>query len=91
MSIDVNDFTINFEQRQHLAKLAKSLGKSPSEILDQLLKQFPAPLEQKNGEGNLRTLYDAFADDGSIGMIEDGPADMSTNPKYMEGFGGSGN
>jgi hypothetical protein len=27
---------------------------------------------------------------GLIGCIEDGPSDLSTNPKYMEGFGKSG-
>ena len=33
------------------------------------------------------TLHDALAAAGLLGCIEDGPADLSTNPKYMEGFG----
>jgi hypothetical protein len=32
--------------------------------------------------------YDAFKRAGLIGCIKDGPSDLSTNPKYMEGFGG---
>lgn len=31
--------------------------------------------------------YDAFKRAGLIGCIKDGPSDLSTNPKYMEGFG----
>jgi hypothetical protein len=34
-----------------------------------------------------RTLYDALAARGLIGCITDGPEDLSTNPKHMEGFG----
>lgn len=38
---------------------------------------------------NELSLYDALVADGSIGCY-DGPADLSTNPKHMEGFGQSG-
>ena len=31
--------------------------------------------------------YDGFLKAGVIGIIKDGPSDLSTNPKYMEGFG----
>jgi hypothetical protein len=89
MSIDINDFAFTLDQRRQLAKLAESLGKSPTEVLDQLLKQHPVPLRAGSGEGKLRTLYDAFAEDGSIGMVKGDALDMSTNPKYMEGFGRS--
>jgi hypothetical protein len=37
-----------------------------------------------------RTLYDALAARGIIGSITDAPADLGTNPKYMEGFGQNG-
>jgi predicted DNA-binding antitoxin AbrB/MazE fold protein len=36
------------------------------------------------------TLYDVLSKDGWIGSIKDAPPDLSTNPKYMEGFGESG-
>jgi hypothetical protein len=88
MSIDINDIAFTTEQRWQLAKLSESTGKSPSELLDQMLAQYHLPAAAENGGG--RTLYDAFAEDGSIGMVKGGPSDMSTNPKYMEGFGGSG-
>jgi hypothetical protein len=90
MSIDTNNFTLSAEQQLHLARISESVGKLPAEVLDQLLQQFPLPTAAANGSENPRTLYDAFAADGSIGMIKDGPTDVSTNPKYIEGFGRSG-
>jgi len=89
MSADVNNFTLSVEQQLHLARISKSVGRSPSEVLDQLLQQFPLPTPIAHGVEKPRTLYDAFAEDGSIGMIEEGPADVSSNPKYMEDFGRS--
>ena len=38
-----------------------------------------------NGE----TLLDRLKAAGVVGRKKDGPADLSTNPKYMEGFGQS--
>jgi hypothetical protein len=40
-----------------------------------------------NGGKVGRTLYDALKDRGLIGFMSDGPDDLSTNPKHMEGFG----
>jgi predicted DNA-binding antitoxin AbrB/MazE fold protein len=34
-----------------------------------------------------KTLFDVLNEAGLIGSIKDGPPDLSTNPKYMEGFG----
>jgi hypothetical protein len=36
------------------------------------------------------TLYESLERAGLIGCVKDAPADLSTNPKYMEGFGKSG-
>jgi predicted DNA-binding antitoxin AbrB/MazE fold protein len=35
------------------------------------------------------TLYESLERAGLIGCVKDAPADLSTNPKYMEGFGKS--
>lgn len=37
-----------------------------------------------------RTLFDAFNEAGLIGCIQNGPVDLASNPKHMEGFGASG-
>ena len=39
---------------------------------------------------NRQSLFDVFDEAGLIGCIHDGPADLSTNPKYIEGFGKRG-
>jgi predicted DNA-binding antitoxin AbrB/MazE fold protein len=36
-----------------------------------------------------QTLFDILSEGGWIGSIKDAPPDLSTNPKYMEGFGKS--
>jgi predicted DNA-binding antitoxin AbrB/MazE fold protein len=50
-----------------------------------------APATTSNGaDDSDRTLFDVLNEGGWIGSIKDGPPDLSTNPKYMEGFGKSG-
>jgi hypothetical protein len=92
MSVDFNNFSLTAEQLQQLVRLSVRTGKSPSQLVDQLLHQYSEPNTNtsENGGATSRTLYDAFAEDGSLGMIQDGPSDMSTNPDYMKGFGQSG-
>jgi predicted DNA-binding antitoxin AbrB/MazE fold protein len=36
------------------------------------------------------TLFELLDKAGLIGCVKDAPPDLSTNPKYMEGFGKSG-
>ena len=87
MSTNFSDFALSTEQRLHLEQISAATGKSPTEVLDQLLRQFPVTTSTADRSSGRHTLYEAFADDGSIGLINDGPVDVSTNPKYMEGFG----
>lgn len=64
--------------------LAEAKELSPEDrarLASELLR--PAP--PANGE--LRSLYEALQARGLIGCITDAPPDLSTNPKYMEGFG----
>jgi hypothetical protein len=89
MSTDFHSIALTAEQQLQLAMLAQQAGKSPNDLIDQMLAQCEATAPT-NGTSNGRTLYDALAADGSIGMIKGGPTDLSTNPKYMEGFGRSG-
>jgi len=41
-------------------------------------------------DGADATLFDVLNEAGLVGCVKDAPADLSTNPKYMEGFGKSG-
>ena len=40
-----------------------------------------------NDGASPKSVYDALNELGIIGSITDGPGDLSTNPKHMEGFG----
>jgi hypothetical protein len=65
---------------RRLTKAAKERRVHQSEILRTALETY---LGQPNGRERL-TMRDLIGD--LIGKFE-GPSDLSTNPKYMEGFG----
>ena len=73
------------EQKQKIKRLAQRQGLSAKEAVIKLVEealareQRPAPLEVRPG---------SFLDDieDSVGTCE-GPEDLATNPKYMDGFG----
>jgi hypothetical protein len=60
-----------------LSRRARELGRSQSELVREAIER------ARNGDG-AQTCHDLFAD--SCGTI-DGPADLSTNPKHLAGFG----
>jgi hypothetical protein len=87
MSIDFQQIQLGDDERKLLAALADQTGKPWGEILREALSLFRSktvPRDENGNEG--RSLYDALMGRGLIGCL-DGPADLSTNPKYMEGFG----
>jgi hypothetical protein len=79
------------KDERDLEALAREGGKDPGELLRELLheallhrKENGAGAAAESGEENC---YDAALRVGLIGAIKGGPPDLSTNPKYMEGFG----
>jgi len=60
----------------------------PEEVLSDSLRQNrPAPDASPSKVANGESLCDKLARKGLIGCLSGGPPDLSTNPKYMEGFG----
>lgn len=45
--------------------------------------------QHTDGVAHAGSCYDVLEQAGAIGMITDGAVDVSTNPKYMKGFGDS--
>jgi hypothetical protein len=85
----MNTIELTSEQLQTLSRLAAQTGKPPSEVLQMALASF----EQKTGAANgtpAETIRDAMVRLGLLGCVTDAPADLSTNPKHMEGFGSNG-
>lgn len=93
MTVDPSQFDFTPEQRKRLARLAEQTGKQWNELIDDLLDAAPAALQSQpvpplapNGETADKSLYDVLTERGILGCF-DGPTDLSTNPKHMEGFG----
>jgi metal-responsive CopG/Arc/MetJ family transcriptional regulator len=64
-----------------LDRAAKKRGQTKSEILRAALEQF------LNGERSGRRPMSALELAGDLVGCAEGPVDLSTNPRYMEGFG----
>ena len=73
--------TVNADLRRRLSAAAKKSGKREQDLVRETLeKEFPRVTPKQSALDRALAL-------GIVGMIEGGPDDMSTNPKYLEGFG----
>jgi hypothetical protein len=86
MTTDPSQIQLTLDQCRLLAEAADQTGKPWAELLESALKHFVLNSPALNGK---RSLYDAFRDSNALGSV-DGPTDLSTDPKHMEGFGRSG-
>lgn len=87
MSSVPQQFDLTPEQLNLVSELASKMKKSPQEVVDEALRSYSTDVRTSDSSGV--SLYDRLARDGLIGSIEGCPSDLSTNPKYMEGFGES--
>jgi hypothetical protein len=74
--------------RNSINEIIKQFDQLSPEERQQLIKT----LEQRQSNGNAesdRSLLAAFQERGMIGSIKGMPADWSTNPDYLNGFGNS--
>jgi predicted transcriptional regulator len=70
---------------QRLKEYTESADVSPSEVIREALEEY---LEGHAGKDRQTVTFgEKLRRSGLIGCIEDAPSDLSTNPKYMEGFG----
>lgn len=67
--------------QEQLKELVKATGMTESEVVRAALADY----WEKQDLGP--SCYDVAKKAGLIGCIKGGPPDLSTNPKYMEGFG----
>ena len=89
MDESLQEIALTAEQKARLAKLADQVGKPWPEVLDEALASYPTRLSQQN-HGGEESFYDAASRLGFIGCMKGTPPDLSTNPKYMDGFGNRG-
>lgn len=65
---------------KRLRKRADLKGQTESEVVREALESY---LQQSSGQ----SAYEIAERLGLIGSFKGGPKDLSTNPKYFEGFG----
>jgi len=87
MSIPLEEIQLTTEQKRRIAEIADRAGRPWPEVLSEALRAY-RPYVSKNGNGvQGQSAYDVLMQDGVLGIADDTPPDLSTNPKYMEGFG----
>jgi predicted transcriptional regulator len=69
---------ISGDLRNRVKERARAAGTDESEVVRLALEQYVTPP---------MSAYEAFKNAGLIGIVKGGPKDLSTNKKYMEGFG----
>jgi hypothetical protein len=90
MATDPHQIQLSAHEWELLADLSFRTGKSPEEVLANALRYYNSsqPVIAENGKRG-ESMYEVLARKGLIGCVKGGPPDLSTNPKYMEGFGES--
>jgi len=78
------------KQRESLARLAAQSGRPWEEVLEEALTSLQHQAKSSNGAAT-ETVHAALARLGLLGCLTDAPADLSTNPQHMEGFGSRAN
>lgn len=90
MTVDPTQIALSAEQQVRVAILAERTGKAPSDVVDDLLSAasttWTEPSAPNGADLQSKTLFDVLSERGILGCF-DGPTDLSTNPKHMEGFG----
>lgn len=89
MDTHPSQFGFTPEQFAKLHALSTQSGKSEVEVLDELLDEAISSRTPPASPPPYRSALEAFMAAGVIGCI-DGPSDLTTNPKHMEGFGKDG-
>jgi hypothetical protein len=88
MTTDPHQIQLSGEQWELLSNWSSRTGKPPEEVLSDALRHYePAEGEIEENSQRAETVYDSLKRGGFIGCFKGGPPDLSTNPKYMEGFG----
>jgi len=76
------------EQERKAHEIARAEGTSPTEVANRAIDRlYDDARAARHRQGSAESLYDALARTGSIGVVEDGPPDLSTNPAHMNGCG----
>jgi len=83
MSVEVS-VSLDEELGRRLEDYSDQVGCTPAEAIKTAVERLVA---DRTAPSSGTSLADRLRESGLIGSIQDGPGDLSTNPKHMEGFG----
>jgi len=72
---------------RRVEELARITGMAPADVVSDALEEYVARRGNGTELAEGETLYDRAKRADLIGCLKGAPEDLSTNPKYMEGFG----
>jgi hypothetical protein len=87
MATAPDEIRLTPEQQSQIAQVADSAGQPWEVVLNEALTTYSKTLR---GVATTETVYDKMVRLGLLGCVEDAPADLRTNPEYMEGYGENG-
>ena len=87
MATDSNQIELNEYQRQLLASAAERLGVPWPKVFENAIAPLAGNSDRKEENGQPETAYEILQRQGLIGCIDGTPPDLSTNKKYMQGYG----
>jgi predicted transcriptional regulator len=88
MSVAPEAIRLSEDQQRRLAQLAEQTGQPWEALLAQALRDLELP--KSPPEEQPESVRDALVRLGLLGCVHDAPADLSTNPAYLEGYGSNG-
>jgi len=84
-----NGLSLDADLEHRIEAYAQATKCTPSDVVRKAFEENEATHNGSHEDsGADESAYEAFKRAGVIGCVKGGPADLSTNPKYMKGFGG---
>lgn len=80
-----DDIHLSEEQKRELREYARSTGRSESDVIAAALGEYLSLRARPAVSGE--NCYEVAKRIGLLGVADDLPPDLSTNPAYFEGFG----
>ncbi len=79
------------EQWRKARELAERSGISAEDVANRAVDAlYESQSRSGTANGSSKSLYDAMVASGSLGGLRGAPADLSTNPEHLRGFGENG-
>lgn len=88
MATDITQVQLSDAERRLLSEVANRAGKPWSQVFNEALRQYDQSAPPAYDDApRCESWYHRLSRHRLIGCLHGAPADLSTNPVYMEGFG----